>query len=137
MPVGIDQTKQSRTHVRMAVNRATLTVDEAAQVLGIGRNTAYEAVRRGEIPAIRFGRRYVVPRVGLELLVGPLPDEPTGGGPAWAGQVHEDDAEDDDASESVYAGQTRGGHLMPVGSRPGAEFEDKVPIPLVSRADAR
>ncbi|MGP6192347.1 MAG: helix-turn-helix domain-containing protein [Vulcanimicrobiaceae bacterium] len=44
-------------------NRATLTVTtaEAARLLGISRNLAYEAARRGEIPTIRIGRRILVP----------------------------------------------------------------------------
>ncbi|MDE3205945.1 MAG: helix-turn-helix domain-containing protein [Acidobacteriota bacterium] len=34
--------------------------------LGISRASAYEAVRRGDIPAIRIGRRILVPRVALQ-----------------------------------------------------------------------
>ncbi len=49
--------------------RATLTVDEAAAHLGVGRNAAYEAIRRGEIPALRIGGRILVPRVALERLL--------------------------------------------------------------------
>jgi excisionase family DNA binding protein len=49
--------------------RQTLTVEEAARVLGISRSSAYEAVRRGELPTVRIGRRYVVPRVALERLL--------------------------------------------------------------------
>jgi excisionase family DNA binding protein len=56
-------TTDERTH------RATYTVDEVARILGISRTTAYESVRRGEIPARRFGRRVVIPtRVIDELL---------------------------------------------------------------------
>ena len=33
-----------------SVQRATMTIDEAARVLGIGRASAYEAARRGELP---------------------------------------------------------------------------------------
>ena len=40
----------------------TITVGEAARYLGIGRNSAYEAVRRNEIPSIRIGRRILIPR---------------------------------------------------------------------------
>jgi excisionase family DNA binding protein len=40
--------------------RATLTVDEAGQRLGISRNHAYEAVRRGELPALRIGHRWLI-----------------------------------------------------------------------------
>ena len=49
--------------------RLTLTVEEAAAVLGISRAFAYEAVRRGEIPSIRIGRRVLVPRAALERLL--------------------------------------------------------------------
>jgi excisionase family DNA binding protein len=47
----------------------TITVEEAAALLRIGRNLAYEAVRRGELPAIRVGRRLLVPRQALERLL--------------------------------------------------------------------
>jgi excisionase family DNA binding protein len=51
------------------MERQTVTVEEAAQVLGISRSSAYEAVRRGELPVIRIGRRYVVPRAALERML--------------------------------------------------------------------
>lgn len=43
-----------------------LTVPEAAELLRIGRNTCYELVRRGEIPAVRLGRVIRIPRFALE-----------------------------------------------------------------------
>ena len=43
-----------------------LTVSEAAGVLRISRNLAYELVARGELPAVRLGRVIRVPRYGLE-----------------------------------------------------------------------
>jgi excisionase family DNA binding protein len=49
--------------------RLTVTVEEAAQVLGISRALAYEAVRRGEIPHIRIGKRILVPRTALDRLL--------------------------------------------------------------------
>jgi excisionase family DNA binding protein len=49
--------------------RQTLTIEEAARVLGIGRNSAYEAARRGEIPTIKVGRRLVVPRAALDRIL--------------------------------------------------------------------
>ncbi len=36
------------------------TVEEAAEVLQISRNSAYEAVKEGQIPSIRVGRRILV-----------------------------------------------------------------------------
>jgi len=49
----------------------TFTVEEAAEMLGISRTFAYEAVRRGELPAIRIGRRLLVPRAALARLLAP------------------------------------------------------------------
>ena len=49
--------------------RATLTVAEVAVVLGISRSMAYEMVQTGDLPALRFGRRIVVPRRALEKLM--------------------------------------------------------------------
>jgi excisionase family DNA binding protein len=50
--------------------RATVTVGEAARILGIGRAAAYEGVRLGRIPAIRISlRRIVVPKRALENLL--------------------------------------------------------------------
>lgn len=53
------------------VRRQTYTVAEVAKILGIGRNTAYEVCRSGEIPTIRIGGRILVPCAALhELLDG-------------------------------------------------------------------
>ena len=49
--------------------RDTFTVDEVAERLGIGRNAAYDAIRRGELPALRIGRRIIVPRAALDRLL--------------------------------------------------------------------
>jgi excisionase family DNA binding protein len=49
--------------------RSTYTVDEVAIILGISRTTAYECVRRGDIPSRRFGRRVVVLRHELSRLL--------------------------------------------------------------------
>lgn len=51
------------------VERLTLTIEEAAHLLGIGRGLAYEMARCGKLPVIRFGRRLLVPRVALEKLL--------------------------------------------------------------------
>ncbi len=43
----------------------TMTVEEAGQLLGIGRSSAYGAIRRGELPSLKIGRRILVPRSAL------------------------------------------------------------------------
>ena len=46
-----------------------LTPEEAAKVLRIGRNAAYEAIQRGDIPSVRIGRRILVPKVALQRML--------------------------------------------------------------------
>jgi len=48
----------------------TYGIEAVAKILGIGRNQAYEAVRRGEIPSITIGSRQRVPKPALEKLLG-------------------------------------------------------------------
>jgi excisionase family DNA binding protein len=49
--------------------RCTRTITEVAKSLGIGRNTAYEAARRGEIPTIKVGKRLLVPVAALDRML--------------------------------------------------------------------
>lgn len=56
----------------------TVTVDEAAHLLGIGRNSAYEAAHSGQLPTIRIGKRLLVPKVALRRLLGDDGVEPHG-----------------------------------------------------------
>jgi excisionase family DNA binding protein len=41
--------------------RMTITVEEAAEILGISRTSAYLCATRHEIPTLRLGRRVLVP----------------------------------------------------------------------------
>lgn len=51
------------------MERATLTIEEAAKMLGIGRQSAYAAAREGYLPVIRIGRRLLVPRAGIDRML--------------------------------------------------------------------
>jgi len=54
-----------------------LTVKEASQLSALGINQTYEAVRRGQIPSIKIGRRILVPRKAfLSLLQDGSPNGP-------------------------------------------------------------
>lgn len=46
-----------------------LTVEEAAKVLRIGRSSAYEAARTGQLPTVRIGRILRVPRSAIEEML--------------------------------------------------------------------
>ena len=44
----------------------TYKVEELAPILGIGRNSAYELVRSGQIRSFRVGRAYRVPKDAVD-----------------------------------------------------------------------
>jgi excisionase family DNA binding protein len=49
----------------------TVTVEEAAKILGIGRSLAYDLAQSGELPgARRLGGRYIVSRAALLTFLG-------------------------------------------------------------------
>ncbi len=58
--------------LREVSRRATLSVDEVAGVLGIGRAAAYQAVARGDLPSIRIGRRLLIPVPALLAVLGDI-----------------------------------------------------------------
>ncbi len=49
----------------------TLSVLDAARVLGVGRAAIYEAIREGRLPALRVGRKpkLRIPKVAIEELL--------------------------------------------------------------------
>ena len=47
----------------------TITVAQAATVLGISRTTAYECVRAGSIPSLHLGGRIIVPLQAIEAML--------------------------------------------------------------------
>ena len=57
---------QVSARVPWSGGRLTLTVEEFAHAVGIGRNLAYDSVKSGEVPHIRVGRRILIPRVAVE-----------------------------------------------------------------------
>jgi excisionase family DNA binding protein len=47
-----------------------LTVRDCAAVTGMSLNGTYEALRRGELPGIRVGRKWLIPKARLLSLLG-------------------------------------------------------------------
>ena len=47
----------------------TLTIPQAAQLLGISVSKAYEAARSGQLPTLRVGSRVLISRRRLEELI--------------------------------------------------------------------
>jgi excisionase family DNA binding protein len=54
--------------------RLTYSVDEVGKLLGIGRNQAYDAARRGDFPVLRVGKRLLVPKAAINRMLGLVDD---------------------------------------------------------------
>ena len=61
--------REDNGDVGRVVERLTVTVEEAAVILGISRTTAYGCASRNEIPTVRLGRRVVVPTAALMAML--------------------------------------------------------------------
>jgi excisionase family DNA binding protein len=55
---------------RSTEHSLTLTVDEAAALIGVSRSTAYDLVATAELPTVRLRRRILVPASALADLLG-------------------------------------------------------------------
>ena len=55
--------------VNRIMAKPTCSVEEAAKVLGSGRNQAYAAVRSGELRSIRLNRRILIPTAAIRQLL--------------------------------------------------------------------
>jgi excisionase family DNA binding protein len=53
------------------VERQTYSVPEAANILGVHKETLYNAIKRGEIKAIQIGRRTVISQAQLDAVLAP------------------------------------------------------------------
>ena len=49
--------------------KLTVSVNEAAKILGLSRNAAFAACKKGEIPTLRIGKRLLVPKYKLMSLI--------------------------------------------------------------------
>lgn len=49
---------------------AAVSVEEAAQILGVDRNTVYRSIHRGEVYAIRLCARFRIPKREVNRLLG-------------------------------------------------------------------
>jgi excisionase family DNA binding protein len=51
--------------------RSSFSVEEAGEIVGLSRASAYNAAKSGELPTVRLGKRLIVPRGMLEELLCP------------------------------------------------------------------
>ena len=49
--------------------KLTYSVSEAARLLGLSRNSTYLACFNGELPHVKIGRRILIPKRALEMML--------------------------------------------------------------------
>jgi excisionase family DNA binding protein len=59
--------------------RLVFTVRQAADALGVSDDLVYELTARGDIPCLRLGRRRVIPRRAIELMLEQTMEQPENG----------------------------------------------------------
>lgn len=64
-----DRHPNSHTSAQPKPASQTVSVEYAAAELGVGRTTLYQAIKRGEVPVLRIGRRCVIRRATLARLL--------------------------------------------------------------------
>jgi excisionase family DNA binding protein len=47
------------------VEKLLFSIGEAAEMLNIGRSTAYELIKQGDLPSVKISRRRLIPRAAL------------------------------------------------------------------------
>jgi len=65
MGSGLGDTENGLSEFDATGGRLCVSVQQAGRLLGISRGLAYELARRHELPAVRLGRRLVVPMAAL------------------------------------------------------------------------
>jgi excisionase family DNA binding protein len=59
----------TRTHIG-PLTWPTMSVKETARLLGISPEAGYDAVRRGDLPSLRIGRKILIPTAKLAAMLG-------------------------------------------------------------------
>jgi len=56
----------SRRRVKANSDLVYNSVEELAKVIGLSRQSTYNALRIGDIPSIRLGKRFILPKPAIE-----------------------------------------------------------------------
>ena len=54
----------------LLVGRTTINVEELALLYGVSTDSIYDAIRRGEVPHVRVGRRVLIPASPIRRSLG-------------------------------------------------------------------
>jgi len=67
-------TADAEDELQRLLTEPTISVPDAARLLGIGRSTIYAAAQTGAIPAVRIGNRVRIPSIWLRRSLQIEPD---------------------------------------------------------------
>lgn len=73
-------TTRAEDAFKRVMTEPTISVDETALLLGVGRSTVYAAVKLGEVPSIRIRNRLRIPSSWLLQILGLVAQMEVGGG---------------------------------------------------------
>lgn len=65
----------TKNAVELSELPATISVVQAAELLGVSRSAAYRAAAAGQLPVLRLGRRIHIPTAPLLAMLGVSPEE--------------------------------------------------------------
>ena len=60
----------AKQEISAELQKLTMSVERASELLGISRGAGYRAARTGELPTIRFGKKILIPTAKLRELLG-------------------------------------------------------------------
>ncbi len=63
----VDRSKIATMQSHLPITRAFISPETYAVHTGVAYNTVLAAIRRGELPALKIGRVYRIPREALEM----------------------------------------------------------------------
>lgn len=49
------------------MDKSIYTVEEIKEILGIGKNQAYQLVKSGQFPIVKVGSKYIISKKGFDL----------------------------------------------------------------------
>ncbi len=69
-----ERAKRKRSRKKPTANKQrekplTISIPEAGRLLGLGRAASYEAARRGDLPFIKIGSRFLTTRAAVEKIL--------------------------------------------------------------------
>lgn len=48
------------------MSKLTISIPDAARLMGVGKNRVYEMAKSGQIPVLKIGNRYIIPKANFE-----------------------------------------------------------------------